>query len=113
MCAPLPSSPEPASVDPDAVGDLVEALRGRAPFGEMLQVAEALDDATTGAAGGAIDWCFDLPRWTSEGTGTTEACIPATDFTEPLAVWRGLLLVLLTIGFGVALVKTVTKLANA
>jgi hypothetical protein len=113
-CASLPAS----SASADASGavsawqELVNDAKGRVPFAYVDQVATALDDAVTGAAGGASDYCFTIPQWFGDdATHDVVACVPLQDFADLAAGLRWVLLALLTVGFSVAMFRWISAAA--
>jgi hypothetical protein len=98
----------PVNVDIEGFDDVVAQLGEKAPFGYVTQVGGALEDAISGAAGGALDLCMNVPRWqpgSMGGTVTDEACLPMQDYATQAAPARAIALVLLTIGFALAMIK--------
>lgn len=100
--------------DADAVGNLIDEARNKAPFAYAIQAGDALASGIGGAGGGAADWCFTLSRWAPGGTGgDAEACIPISEMASVAGPFRFVLLAILTIGFLVALVKVFNRNAGA
>lgn len=105
--------------DPAGNGDAVEGLlleiRTKAPFAYAIQAGEALQAGIgAGAAGGAADWCFDMPRWVPGGaSAVTSACLPMDEVAGWASPARAVFLALITVAWLAFLVKLLNRNAGA
>lgn len=96
----------PASIDPGGVAQLVEQLKGKAPFGYAYQAVDALTGATANAAGSSAAFgCQTVPLWHPGGTQEVEWCIPWNEMAATAAPVRFVFLAIVVIVFAVAYIR--------
>jgi len=90
-----------ASMAPDGVAQLVEQLKGKAPFGYGYQAVDALGDGFANAAGAALPACVIL------GTGqfATEVCLPLGEVSDALSPYRTVFLAMVLIAAALSLIR--------
>lgn len=112
---PLPSYGAPqSSAAVGAFASVVDLAKGKAPFGYVAQVADAIEAGVAGAAGAEPDWCFQMKRWDPEA-GITEApaCLPLQDMANAAAFSRPVLVAILMLVGGVAVLRWVMRSTGA
>jgi hypothetical protein len=117
---PAPTPTGGASNNPsgavDAFGALESDLNGRAPFGYIKQVGDALNGAAGNAAGGDPDYCMDIPQWRPAEAGgdtTAHGCLPLSDMASSGSFVRGILLTMLILVGGVGILRWTLRSAPA
>lgn len=114
-------APNPATIDPSGVQQLVEAFGEKAPFGYAVQAGDAIAAGFAGAAGGGGNGigsdafgCFEMPVWFGPtATITTSACVPLQEWANKLAPIRYITLAILLLTFGYAMLHRSANLASA
>lgn len=110
LCSPAPDySFAPASPDADGFDAVLSELGGKAPFGYVSQLVDAIDGGAGGAAGAGLDECFTLPYWTAVGMQEAEGCLPLQDMADDASWVRTPLLAMLMMVVGVGLLKWVNR----
>lgn len=112
VATPVPSGPAAfGSFVPDPSG-WIEMVGTKAPFGFVTQVVDAVGEGAAapdaGAGPGGCFMCLELPVWApaeAGGSHTETVDIPIDEMAASAGTFRAVLLIILTIGFGIALLK--------